>query len=271
MVANPNVDNRDFWNELAEFHWQLPSYSAGFFDRSEGSLRRLELEAVGMPQGLRLLHLQCHFGLDTLSWERLGASSHGVDYSDRAISFAKELAARARLSATFTVADVCFLPESLRDFDVVVSTYGVVEWLSDLAGWAQGISRALSRGGKFVLIDTHPVSGALAHTAESPPRLTLEDFFFVGQQPIPQAVRGSYADRSKIPKTQKRYQWSYSLADIFMALTNAGLRIVEFEEFEFSHYRKFEFMEERGDGRWFLPPTFPKLPLMFKMVAEKTV
>ena len=77
-----------------------------------------EIEIVGDVAGKTLLHLQCHFGIDTLSWARLGARVTGADFSPAAVELAATLAADLGFpEARFVESNVYDLPANL-DGDV---------------------------------------------------------------------------------------------------------------------------------------------------------
>src|SRR5206468_3957002 len=78
--------NRARWNELTAIHARSRFYDVAGFKAGRCSLRPLEVEELGDVAGRSLLHLQCHFGLDTLSWARRGARVTGVDFSDHPIA-----------------------------------------------------------------------------------------------------------------------------------------------------------------------------------------
>jgi SAM-dependent methyltransferase len=261
-----DASNVELWDELAEIHRTVDAYSEAVLDSPTGALRELELTALGDVAGKRLLHSHCHIGLDTISWNKLGAMAHGIDYSRRSIEIARESALRSGSSATFEVADACRLPVGLSGYDLAVATYGVVEWTADLDAWIQGIARALTPGGLFLMIDTHPASCAVELSADQ--RLVLIEHFF-GPAPVRVATRGSYADRRKVPRTRHRYKWPHSISDVFGALRRAGFSVLDFREFEFAHYKKFDCMTERKRGYWFLPDAMPKVPFTFQLVASK--
>jgi 2-polyprenyl-3-methyl-5-hydroxy-6-metoxy-1,4-benzoquinol methylase len=97
----------------------------------------LELDLAGHVNGQNLLHLQCHIGLDSISWARLGAHVTGIDFSAVAIDKARHLATEAAVPVDFVVADVCDLPTALHErFDIAVATYGIFSWIG--ATWTPG-------------------------------------------------------------------------------------------------------------------------------------
>src|SRR5512136_2825848 len=139
-------------------HVRSPFYDVAGFKAGKNSLKSVELAEVGDVGGKRLLHLQCHFGMDTLSWARLGARVTGVDYAPQAIDLARELAREAGLEADFICASIYDLPERLTGtFDIVFTSYGVLCWLPDLPAWGRVIAHFLRPGGIFYIADGHPI------------------------------------------------------------------------------------------------------------------
>ena len=154
--------NRELWDAWTGIHRGSAFYGVDAFLSGESSLSGIEREAVGDVSGKRLLHLQCHFGMDSLSWARLGAEVTGVDFSPRAIDAARDLAVQAGLEAEFLCADVTRLPAAWSGrFDIVFTSYGVLPWLPDLVSWAGTIARVLRPGGAFHLVEFHPLTGML--------------------------------------------------------------------------------------------------------------
>ena len=99
--------NRELWEDLTRIHTEKSNYyDLDKFKAGGLTLRKLEREEVGDVSGKSLLHLQCHFGLDTLSWARLGAKVTGVDFSEKSIALAQQLAQEVNLDARFIRADI---------------------------------------------------------------------------------------------------------------------------------------------------------------------
>ncbi|MEI6309347.1 MAG: methyltransferase domain-containing protein [bacterium] len=112
--------NRAFWDSLVSIHQRSAFYNLEAFLAGGSSLLAIEREEVGSVEGCRLLHLQCHFGMDTLSWARLGAEATGVDFSPRAIEAACTLRDRLGLAAEFICSDLYDLPQRLeKRFQIV--------------------------------------------------------------------------------------------------------------------------------------------------------
>ena len=149
--------NKKRWNELVDIHAKSDDYDLDGFIAGANSLHSIELDALGDVSGKSLLHLQCHFGLDTLSWGRLGARATGVDFSETAIELARNLAVRVGADAEFINCNVYDLPEHLdSEFDIVFTSYGALCWLHDIEAWAGIVSRYLKPGGTFFMAEFHP-------------------------------------------------------------------------------------------------------------------
>ena len=171
-VADPipvaaRAANLKLWNAWSRIHEHAPGYNTAGFLSGETSLTPVELEELSpfVHEGTTLLHLQCHFGLDTLSWARLGADVVGLDFSDEAVALARRVAGQAGLSARaeFICSDLYDANAQLGDrlFDVVFVNWGAIEWLPDLELWAAIVARHLKPGGTFYLAEIHPFAQTL--------------------------------------------------------------------------------------------------------------
>ncbi|MGZ8580607.1 MAG: class I SAM-dependent methyltransferase [Actinomycetota bacterium] len=217
--------NRSLWDERAGLHGQDDYYDVAGFLAGASSLADRELDevraAVGDVDGLDVLHLQCHFGLDTLSFARLGAQATGLDFSSVAVERARGLAADAGLDATFVEADSQHLPSELEGrFDLVFASYGVLCWIADLAAWMRSAAAALRTGGRLVLVDLHPASQMVG--AVDP----LEfDFPYLGAEPQRFEAPGSYAAPDADTTANTSVEYAHGLGEIITAAVGAGLRI----------------------------------------------
>lgn len=145
------------WNAVVPVHARSAMYDVAGFRAGRVKLHGLELGEIGEVRGKSMLHLQCHFGLDTMSWARLGAEVTGLDFSDEAIKFARSLSDELAIPARFVCADVYDTPSAVgATFDIVFTSYGVITWLPDMRRWADVIARSLKPGGFFYIADQHP-------------------------------------------------------------------------------------------------------------------
>ncbi len=259
------LENRRAWDLRTQVHLDSDFYDVESFKRGRSSLRPLEREELGDVTGRSLLHLQCHFGMDTLSWARLGAQVTGVDFSEEAITQARALAAELGLEANFVCANVYDLSEVLEgQFDIVVSTYGVLGWLPDLDGWAQVVAHFLRPGGKFCIVEIHPFI-SLFEDIDGELKLT-ESLFDSGPFETESVV--TYADGLALP-AHPEHNWLWPLSKMVTALCEAGLRIDRLRELPVDVRQRLPSMVQGDDGYWRLPGD--PLPLLFTCVATRPV
>lgn len=257
--------NRAHWNAATDAHWDSDFYDVEAWLAGKDSLSQPELNLL--PQslsGTRALHLQCHFGLDTLSLARRGAEVTGVDLSDRALARARELAARAEIDARFVESNVCALQDTLdapASFDLVFSSYGTIGWLPDLAPWARVVEHFLAPGGAFVFAEFHPVVWSLddAHTRFQ--------YSYFNRGPIIEDNEQSYAGGPKSKTTT--YGWNHSLGETLGALLACGLQLERFDEYDYSPHPCFDDAVAAGPGRYQLEGLEGLLPLVFALRMRK--
>jgi 2-polyprenyl-3-methyl-5-hydroxy-6-metoxy-1,4-benzoquinol methylase len=263
--------NRRKWDELVAIHVGPSSrYGLEKFRAGGSTLGSIELEEVGDVRGKSLLHLQCHFGLDSMSWARQGARVTAVDYSEAAIGQARIRNEQAGLDVRFVCSNVYDVDSVLdEEFDVVFTSYGVLCWLPDLTRWAQIVARHLKPGGCFYIAEIHPVSTAL-ETNSGFEGLHFACSYFHSPKPERFDDQGSYADRSARLENTTTYEWAHSLADILCSLIDAGLRIEFLHEFPMTCYQHFPFLEQGEDGWWRMPEHRDRLPLLFSLKATKS-
>lgn len=261
--------NRKRWDELADIHINSDFYNVKEFKSGKNTIGNIELDEVGDVKSKKMLHLQCHFGLDTLSWARLGAFTTGVDFSDRAIYHAKNLSKEVGINSNFIQSDLYDLrekPIEPNSFDIVFTSHGTIYWLPDLKEWANIISHFLKQGGIFYIMDSHPTGHIFDDEHES--ALKVRYPYFHNVEPLMFDEEGSYADPSIKLENKREYGWQHSISDTINSLIEAGLSIEFVHEFPFLSWKMLPFMVKR-DGWWHLPDSYQKLPLMFSLKAKK--
>ncbi len=264
IEGDPVVANKELWDAWTEVNAKSDFYDVEAFRAGASSLKPVELDELGDVRGKTLLHLQCHFGLDTLSWARLGARVTGVDFSEASIELARDLAAELDLPARFVCADVLRLTEHLEgEFDLVFTSYGVLEWLRDLETWARVIASFLKPGGSFHMVEFHPL--ALTFSDDGRP---FHHDYLPSPEPIQTVEHGSYADRDA-DLTGVGYAWSHSLGEIVTALAAAGLRLEHLRELTESPYDCYDFTEEVEPGKAVVRGYEGKVPLLFSLKATR--
>jgi SAM-dependent methyltransferase len=268
-------DNRKLWDAWTEIHTTGEFYDVQHFrdDPNDVRIPAWEREEVGDVSGKSLLHLQCHFGLDTLSWARLGAAQvAGLDFSEPAVGFARELATEVGLSdrARFVASNVYDAPAALggETFDVVYTSRGVLSWLPDIERWADVVSACLAPGGTFFINEAHPVLWTVAEEQQTPNDLHLA-FGYWGGATYTFPVQGSYADPEADVDAEVEHGWNHSLGEMITALVRGGLHLEYLDE-KPRVYWPMPWLVEREPGAWGFPADQEgTLPLTFSLRARK--
>lgn len=255
--------NREWWNNATQIHYHSKLYDLPAFKNGESSLESTEREEIGNVKGKHLLHLMCHFGMDTLSWAREGAITTGVDLSDRSIALAKKLSKEIRVPATFICSDIYELPKILdKKFDIIFMSYGVLLWLASIKKWAKIINHFLKPGGMFYIVELHPFTNILSHDFK-----IIYNYFDKG--PYLDDSSGTYTDWNADLKGVT-YEWSYTVGDVINTLIKQGLKLEYFHEFPFTMYDQFPgFMEQNQKGQYVLKDKNIQIPLLFSLKATK--
>ena len=259
--------NRLLWDEWTRVHECSAFYDLAGFKAGRDTLRPLEAGELGDVAGKTLLHLMCHFGMDTLSLARRGARVTGCDFSATAIGLARSLADELGLEARFIASDIYELPRRLDErFAVVFTSWGVLAWLADLPRWARLIEGFLEPGGTFYMAEIHPFASTLDVAADG--RLVFDQGYFATGEAERFDYEGSYADPEVVCQHRASYQWTHPLAEVINALVDAGLVIDFLHEWPFSVYRRWPAMTQGEDGWWYLPDR-RDVPLSFSLGAHK--
>ena len=262
------VPNLHWWNEAAPLHAASAFYDVEGFLNGRSTLMEIEKVKLGDLRGKKLLHLQCHFGMDTLSLARLGAQVTGVDFSPEAIKLAKSLNEKLGLDAEFICSNIYDLRQNLSgQYDIVYTSYGVLCWLNDLPGWGEIIAHFLKPGGQFLIVEGHPLANMFI--AEEG-LLQMADSYFYDPTPYTDTSDGTYAAPDAVKQHKTTNEWAHSISEIMQVLWSAGLTITSFEEYPYCFYEKFAGMMGQTDsGWWVLKNEKHKLPMMFSMTAKK--
>lgn len=255
--------NRELWDNWTIAHVEQGLYDVAGFKAGRNSLTAVELEEMGEVSGKSLLHLQCHFGMDTLSWGRLGAVVTGADFSEKAIAAAQQLAAEIGIPAQFVCANLYDLPPVLdAQFDIVYTAIGAIFWLPNLERWAQVVDHFLKPGGFFYIHELHPFPMIFE---DDTGKLEISHPYFHQPEPLSFDTDGSYA--GAFDYKGKEYGWIHSMSDIINALLKVGLRLDFFHEFPFAYDQRFVGMERDKAGRYTMPNH--NLPFTFSLRASK--
>ena len=260
--------NKTSWNKRTAVHKDSPFYDLEGFKKGRSSLNKIERQELGDVKGKTLLHLQCHFGMDTMSWEREGAIATGVDFSEESIKLARETAAELKLGSKFICANVYNLAAlsiafaSPASFDIVYTSYGTIGWLPDLDRWASIVDYFLKPGGIFYIVDFHPVLWMMDE------QFRHFKYNYFNKEVIKEEIQGTYSDRDA-PITTMNYGWNHPFSELFTALLGRGLNVKHFHEFPYSPYNCFHCMEQGKDGMWRIKGMDEKMPVLYSLQAIK--
>ena len=253
--------NRQSWNNRTDTHIQSEFYDQAGFLKGKNSLNDIELNLLGNIKGKSILHIQCHFGQDTISLGRLGADVTGVDLSDKAIDRAKQIAKDTNSNAKFICCDVYDLPNHLNEkFDVVFTSYGTIGWLPDLDKWAKIISRFLKPNGQFVFVEFHPVVWMFDDNFDK------ISYRYFNSGAIIETENGTYADK-KADITQSYVMWNHGLSEVINSLISNGLEINALDEFDYSPYNCFQNTLEFEPNKFRIEHLNNKIPMVYSVIA----
>lgn len=260
--------NRRLWDERVSHHVASRFYDTdGFLAGTNDPLRPFEPAELGPVDGLDLVHLQCHFGLDTLAWARRGAHVTGLDFSGEAVATARRIAAEAGLDARFVEADVYDAAAALdgRAFDVVYTGVGALIWLPDLVAWAGVVRDLLRPGGRLYLVEFHPFTAVFGDEDR-----TVERSYF-DRGPHHWDEEGTYTDigTASVFEHTESVEWQHPLGDVLSAVLGAGLVLESFHEHDFTLFPRWPDLVPGPGGRHDLPDGEPSLPLIYSLTARR--
>ncbi|GAB5466868.1 MAG: class I SAM-dependent methyltransferase [Candidatus Kapaibacteriales bacterium] len=254
--------NKQSWNDKVEPHFNSEFYDVNGFLNGESSLNDIELKLLGDVCGKSILHLQCHFGLDSLSLARMGAKVTAVDFSENAIEKANELKEKTGLDVDFICSNVLDLKEHLMgQFDIVYVTYGTIGWLSDLDKWASIVSYFLKPSGKLVFVEFHPVIWMFDDDIDK------ISYSYFRDEAIEEEYEGTYADRDAGIK-QKTISWNQGIGEVAQSLKKNGVAIDDLQEYDFSPYACFRNLRKDGERVYRFSHIKP-IPMVYSIVGVK--
>ena len=255
--------NKEAWNTRTKIHLHSSFYDLNKFKREVKSVPDLDLSLLGDVRGKSILHLQCHFGLDTLSLSKMGANIVGVDFSEEAIQTAKSLNEELGLNAQFCCCNIYDVPTMLKwqKFDIIYTSYGVVNWLPDLIQWGQVISQMLKDGGKFVIVEFHPILWMFNEE--------FSQVRYAYSRKEPYIVEESTYTDSENDNREKTVTWNHGLAVVLNGLLCNGLQIKSFGEYDYSPFNLFGNMTVEKNGTFKIAGKNGEIPMLFSVIAVK--
>lgn len=255
--------NKTAWNLKTDIHVHSGFYDNESFLKGESSLQSIELNLLGDIKDKSILHLQCHFGQDSISLSRLGAQVIGIDLSDKAINYARNMAKELKTDTKFICSDLYALPDVLDEkFDIVFTSYGVIGWLPDMKQWAEVISHYLKPGRRFIMVEFHPVVWMFDDEFKT----IAYNYFNAGE--IVEQLEGSYTDQSADIQYMT-VTWNHSLSEVINSLIQVGIRIYQFEEFDYSPYDCFTHTVRIDKNKYRIKHFENKLPMIYAVEGIK--
>jgi 2-polyprenyl-3-methyl-5-hydroxy-6-metoxy-1,4-benzoquinol methylase len=263
-MKNYQSTNRDAWNKRVSAHLASDFYDVESWKSGKTSLNEIELALLGDVSGKSILHLQCHFGQDSLSLARIGAKVVGVDLSDEAIKTAQQLNQELGLDAQFVVSDILELIGKIgQKFDMVFTSYGTIGWLPDLNKWAETIAHYLKPNGKLIFAEFHPIVWMFDDDFER------VSYCYFNDAAIVETTSGTYAD-TEAPIEKTEISWNHGLGEVFQALKKNGLQVEDFKEYDYSPYNCFSGMKKLDEQRFIIKKHGNKLPMVYSLTAIKS-
>ena len=257
------VINRESWNNRTDTHLKSEFYDLSGFLKGKTSLNDIELGLLGDVNGKTILHLQCHFGQDSISLSRLGAEVTAVDLSDKAIESAKEIAKKTNSSVSFICCDIYDLPNHVeKEFDIVFTSYGTIGWLPDLEKWAKVISKFLKPNGRFVFVEFHPVVWMFDYDFEK------IGYRYFNSGAIIETESGTYANKTS-DICSEYVMWNHGLSEVINSLIKNNLEINTLDEFDYSPYDCFNKTVEIEPKKYRITHLDDKIPMVYSIVATK--
>jgi SAM-dependent methyltransferase len=263
--------NRLNWDDRAKLH---ATDTTGMYRIAEvlaggDSLHAIEAGEIGDVSGKRLVHLQCHIGLDTISLAHRGAFATGLDFSSEAIASARGFAARAKRDVRFVQSNIYDAPAALgATFDIAYVTWGTICWLPDIFAWARVVADVLEPGGFLYFCDSQPATLCLEQiVGKLVPHYAWRTAL---DAPIVMDDPTTYTgDARKLART-RTYEWIHPLSDILTALIEAGMTIEWLHEHEYLPSRLFPMMvPAESEGLFRLPDGHSRLALSFSLKATR--
>ncbi|MFA9393004.1 MAG: class I SAM-dependent methyltransferase [Prolixibacteraceae bacterium] len=254
--------NRLSWNIRTDIHIQSEFYNNEKFIQGGTSLNQIELDLLGDIKGKKILHLQCHFGQDTISLSRLGAEVTGIDLSDIGIERAKELAKKTGSNAKFICCNLYELPDHLEQkFDLIFTSYGTIVWLPDLTKWAAIVAQFIKPTGKFIFVEFHPFLWMYDDEFKG----IKYNYFNTGK--IYEIEEGSYTD-SEDKVNLESVTWNHSLSEVMNSLIDQGLIIRSFHEYNYNPYNCFKNSFKVSEKKYRIHSFNDHVPMVYSVVAQ---
>lgn len=259
--------NKESWNQRTKVHIQSDFYAVEAFKQGKNSLNEIELQLLPDLKGKKVLHLQCHFGQDSIALARMGAVVTGVDLSDEAIKEAKLLAEACGENVSFICCDVYDLPNHLTDtFDFIFTSYGVIGWLPDTDKWANIVAHYLKEKGELLFVEFHPVVWMFDQS------FSKIQYSYFNVETIEETDEKTYAENPTEEPTDNAFKsvtWNHSISEVVTSLLEHNMQLIALKEYDYSPYNCFDQTEEYEKGKFRIQHLQNKIPMVYAIKAMK--
>jgi len=261
------------WDERAPAHAGSPDYDRANFLADPRFLSKVvsfDTALLGSIDGLRVVHLQCHIGTDTLSLARLGASMTGLDFSSAAIEQARSLAKDIGTEIEYVEGNVYSAAEMLGrgEFDLVYTGVGALCWLPNIVEWAQVVADLLKPGGRLFIREGHPMMWALDEIHED--RMVIDYPYFETVDPIVSDEEGTYVATDVQFRHNLTHSWNHGIGEIVMALKAVGMELTSLIEHQSVPWEALPGqMVQDEQGEWRLKERPERLAATYTLQAVK--
>ncbi len=276
MITNADEafrSNRANWDERVGVHLGPRGYDLTALRAGHGRLNGIEEAELPPIAGKRIVHLQCHFGADSLKLAQRGAEVVGLDFSAPAVTAARSLASELGLSgrARFVCADLYEALQAIpqpHGFDLAFVTWGAICWLPDIARWAEIVAALLRPGGSLYLAEGHPTAYVFddaTRSADGMPGLLVPYF---SREPLIETEGCDYVDREARLENAITYTWMHPIGELVTSLIGSGMTLDWLREHDAVPWQMFRILVKDASGlyRW---PDKPWLPLAFSLAATR--
>lgn len=258
--------NQKLWDQKTDVHVRSEFYDNESFIQGRNSLDNIVMENLGDVKDKRILHLQCHFGQDSISLARMGAEVTAIDLSPKSIDFATKMNNELGTSVHFICCNVYDVLEHVTGtFDMVFSTFGTICWLPDLKEWARIINAKLKPNGKLYLVEFHPTLYMFDFKSAE---IKYDYFNNPTKAATLETETGTYTDFNEDMTTDEAF-WSHSLEEVLMPLLQQNLQLSLFKEYDYSPYPCFENMKEKEKGQHVFGPFDTSIPHVVSVQFQK--
>ncbi len=237
--------NKELWNNKTDIHIKSEFYDNKGFLAGRNSLNDIELEYLKDIKGKKVLHIQCHFGQDSISLARMGAQVTATDISDKAIDAARKFNDDCGTDVTFIETDTYSIGNHVTEkFDIVFMSYGVTCWLPSIDQLAELVVERLNPMGRIVCAEFHPMLFTFDFDTDK------ISYGYNNVKVYEEHTEGTYAQDDDNDLRGKEYFWQHSLEELSMPYIKRGMKLSTFREYYYSPYNIFDAMQEVEKGKF---------------------